>query len=334
MTNHKASVSAIVSDSKFTTLVKPNEKQMHKLFDNSSYYQRRSFIAGILKAAGATALLSVAGTSNANSDSHAMKEYTVQDVMDIILKEIPGAPFKQTVDTLKSGTAGQLVTGIVTTMFATVDVIKQAAKLKANFIIAHEPTFYNHTDDTNWVADNKIVKAKQELLAQHGIAVWRFHDYWHSHKPDGILYGVLKKAGWGKYYKDGDRVLKIPATSLKKIVEQLKSSLEIAHVRVIGDLSLNCETIGIWPGAAGGQRQVDYVEKNDPDVLIVGEAPEWETAEYFRDKVALGNKRALIVLGHSVSEEPGMEWLVEWLEPKVPGLKITHIASDTPFQWI
>jgi putative NIF3 family GTP cyclohydrolase 1 type 2 len=315
-------------------LVDSNEKPMHKLFDDTNFYQRRSFITGILKAAGATALLTVAETGKANTKKPAMKDYTVQDIMDIILKEIPGAPFTQTVDTLKSGSADQKVTGIITTMFATVDIIKLAAKLNANFIIAHEPTFYNHTDDPNWVADNKIVKAKQELLAQHGIAVWRFHDYWHSHKPDGILYGVLKKAGWQKYYNEGDRFLKIPRASLKNITEHLKTSLSIQHVRVIGDLSLDCEKIGIWPGAAGGQRQVDYVEKNDPDLLIIGETPEWETAEYFRDTVALGNKRALIILGHSVSEEPGMEWLVEWLKPKLPELKITHVPSQSPFTWI
>ena len=52
---------------------------------------------------------------------------SVQQVIDLILKEIPGAPFPQTVDTLKSGNGQQLVTGIVSTMFATVDVIKQTA---------------------------------------------------------------------------------------------------------------------------------------------------------------------------------------------------------------
>jgi putative NIF3 family GTP cyclohydrolase 1 type 2 len=306
---------------------------MYKLFDEPGNYQRRDFITNMLKAAGATAVLSVAGTGSVFASPNS-KEYTVQDVIDIILKEIPGAPFSQTVDTLKSGGPDQKVTGIVTTMFATVDIINQAAKLNANFIIAHEPTFYNHTDDTNWVKDNKIVKAKQELLKQHNITVWRFHDYWHSHRPDGILYGVLKKAGWQPYYKDGERSLVIPPMTLKDIAEHLKKSLGIAHVRVIGDLSLMCKKIGLMPGAAGGQRQVDYVEKNDPDVMIVGETPEWEAAEYFRDKVALGNKRALIVLGHSVSEEPGMEWLVDWLKPKVPELKVTHIASDTPFQWV
>jgi len=75
-------------------------------------------------------------------------------------------------------------------------------------------------------------------------------------------------------------------------------------------------------------------EKNQLDVMIVGEVHEWETGEYFRDSVALGKKTSLIVLGHSVSEEPGMEWLVEWLQPKIPGLTVTHIASGSTFAWI
>lgn len=298
-----------------------------------SSYQRRDFISDILKAAAATTLLSVSETGFAAPETN-NKDYTVQDVMDIILKEIPGAPFSQTVDTLKSGSAGQKVTGIVTTMFATVDIIKQAAKLNANFIIAHEPTFYNHTDDTNWVANNKTVQAKQALLKQHNIAVWRFHDYWHAHKPDGIVYGVLKKAGWEKFYTEQERMLTIPTSTLKTIAEHFKSSLGISHVRVIGDLSLGCTKIGLMPGAWGGQRQVNYMETNSVDALIIGETPEWEAAEYFRDTISLGNKKGLIVLGHSVSEEPGMEWLVDWLKPKVPELKVTHIASESPFQWV
>lgn len=307
---------------------------MSTFFNERNNYPRRNFISSLIKAAGATAFLSAVNTAKANNTTTGIKQYTVQDVIDIILKEITGAPFKETVDTLKSGSADQQVTGIVTTMFATVDIIKQAAKQNANFIIAHEPTFYNHTDNPDWVSGNKIVQAKQDLLKQHNIVVWRFHDYWHSHRPDGVLYGVLKKAGWDKYYKEGDRILSMPSSSVKDIAAHLKSSLGIAHVRVIGDLSLQCTKVGIMPGAAGGQRQVSYAETNSPDVLIIGETPEWETAEYYRDVVAFGNKKALIVLGHSVSEEPGMEWLVEWLKPKIPGLTVTHISSNSPFQWI
>jgi putative NIF3 family GTP cyclohydrolase 1 type 2 len=48
----------------------------------------------------------------------------------------------------------------------------------------------------------------------------------------------------------------------------------------------------------------------------------------------MGEKRALIVLGHAVSEEPGMQWLVGWLQPKVPGINITHIPAQNPFTFM
>src|SRR5258708_34562767 len=92
------------------------EKQNHG-------FNRRKFIEAGLKTAGATALLTIPAI-NAFA---AKKEYTVQDIIDLILKDISGAPFKQTVDTLKSGSNDSKVTGIVTTMFATVEVIKKAA---------------------------------------------------------------------------------------------------------------------------------------------------------------------------------------------------------------
>jgi len=302
--------------------------------NNDHYFERRDFITTALKAAGATAFLGMPVLSRAAKYAEATTAYTVQEIINIILKEIPGAPFAETVDTIKSGSANQQVTGIVTTMFSTIKVIEEAAKLKANFIIAHEPTFYNHTDDINWVANNEIVKKKQELLKQHNIAIWRFHDYWHASRPDGISAGVLKMAGWEQYYQPGEKVLKIPPASLKNIIDHLKSSLSITHVKVIGDMEQVCKRIAILPGAAGGQKQISLVEKEKPDVLIVGEVHEWETPEYIRDARSFDSKTSLIILGHSVSEEPGMQFLVEWLQPKIPGMKITHIASGDPFTWV
>lgn len=260
--------------------------------------------------------------------------YTVQQIIDLILQEGNLKPIPDTVDTIKSGSADQTVTGVITTMFATVSVIEQAVKLKANFIIAHEPTFYNHRDDPEWVKGNEVVKKKQALLEKHQIAVWRFHDYCHSLKPDAIRYGVVKKAGWTAYYKNESPALTIPATTLGELVKHLKTRLGIQKLRVIGDLAQPCSKLAIMPGAAGGQRQVAIAEAEKPDVLIVGETPEWETAEYARDGRLSGSKMALIILGHAVSEEPGMEYFVEWLQPKVGGLKVTHIASKDPFQWI
>ena len=95
-----------------------------------------------------------------------------------------------------------------------IDIIQQAIKTGANFIIAHEPTFYNHTDDTAWVTPNHIVKQKQELLDKHSIAVWRCHDYLHSFVPDAVAYGVVQKAGWVSYFKTGNPIINLPSISL------------------------------------------------------------------------------------------------------------------------
>jgi putative NIF3 family GTP cyclohydrolase 1 type 2 len=302
--------------------------------DPAYLLERRAFILSALKAGGATALFTIPFVQQGAAFFPPAKTYTVQEVIDIILKEIPGAPFKQTVDTLKSGQPTQTVSGIVTTMFSTIAVIEETARIKANFIIAHEPTFYNHTDDPNWVQQNEVVKQKQALLAKYQIAIWRFHDYWHSYKPDGIRYGVLKSAGWLSYSQPGSSIVQIPPSSLGDLVKHLKNTLQISHLRMIGDPEQICSKLVLLPGAAGGQMHISLVEKEKPDLLIVGEVHEWETAEYIRDARLLGSKTALIILGHSLSEEPGMGWLQEWLEPRVPELKVTHLPSGDPFTWI
>ncbi len=301
---------------------------------NTTYgSSRREFINYGLKAISGAALLAVPGLG-LSRERFVPAGYTVQQIIDIIIKDIKGAPFAKTVDTIKYGSVETILKGIVTTMFPTVEVIDKAAGMNANFIIAHEPTYYNGADNANWVADNKIVKQKQLLLEKHKITIWRFHDYCHSMVPDMVGYGILKKMNWLNYYLPGETTLKIPTLTLQQLVQQLKARLEIKHVRVMGDLSQTCSIVSMLPGSAGGQKQVALIEEKNPDVLIVGEQVEWETTEYIRDAQKLGTKTALVILGHAVSEEPGMEALAEWLGPKIPGVKVSHIPSGDPYTWM
>lgn len=294
---------------------------------------RRNFIVNATRAAGALAVLN-ALPNVVKAAVLPVQQYTVQQLIDLILKEGKLTPIPGTVDTLKSGSPDMIVTGIVTTMFATIAVIEQTAKLGANFIIAHEPTFYNHTDNPDWVKDNAIVKKKQALLAKYKITVWRFHDYIHTIKPDLVAYGTAKKLGWMQYFKTGKYDVTVPAMSLKALIAHLKKSLGIQHLRYIGDLDQQCSHIALLPGAPGGQRQVAFAETEKPDVMVVGELSEWETAEYIRDQRLLGGKMSLVILGHQFSEDPGMAYLVDWLKPLLPGMKVMHIAPVDPFTWM
>src|SRR5947209_1140600 len=118
---------------------------------------RRHFIGQVAQA-GSVALF----TGPLLGSFSAAETLTVNQVIERIVAEVPGGKIENSVDTLKSGSGDQPVTGIVTCMFATVKVIQAAIKNHANFIICHEPTFYNHTDDMSWVADNAVVKQKME----------------------------------------------------------------------------------------------------------------------------------------------------------------------------
>lgn len=295
---------------------------------------RRAFVIDMMKSTVGVGLMSLAGTSIAKASTAFSASMTIQQVIDLILKSIPNAPFSQTVDTIKSGDANQPVKGIVTTMFATDEVIEKTAKLGANFIIAHEPTFYNHADDTASLENDEVYKFKRDLLKKHDITVWRFHDYIHSHKPDGVIMGVLQALGWQNYFNpDKPHLLTIPAISLEHIITLLKNKLGIPHIKMIGDLSAKCARIVLAPGAAGGPRQMAALRAEKPDLFICGELNEWETSEYVRDLRYMGGKTALVVLGHIVSEEPGLQWLAGWLQPQIPDIKITHIPSMDAFNW-
>lgn len=297
-------------------------------------WQRREFVTTVAKAVGGTSLLSVPVLSMAINKTHRKSSLTVQEVINLILSSIPGAPFPKTVDTIKSGNPSQQVTGIVTTMFATNKVIKQTISAGANFIIAHEPTFYNHLDDVAWLANDEVYQNKQNLLEKNKIVVWRFHDGIHAHKPDGVLMGVLEALGWQQYYDaDKPHIIMLPPTTLEEVINHLKDKLGIQHLKVIGNLSPQCSRIALLPGASGGMSQIGILQTEKPDLLICGEINEWETAEYVRDMRQMGSQTSLIVMGHSVSEEPGLEWLVNWLQPQIPGIKITHISSYGPFEW-
>lgn len=258
---------------------------------------------------------------------------TVQDVIDTIVRAIPGAPFPATVDTLKAGDPEQTVTGIGVTFLATRAVIEQAIDLGINFIITHEPTYYTHPDHIDWLRGDPCYQAKRRLLDEHRMAVWRFHDYLHALAPDPVCVGLVKALGWHAYLLPSDPyVCQFPAHTLRDLVYALKTKLALDTVRVVGDLTMPCRRAGMMIGASGGKHQITMLGRPDIDVIICGEINEWETNIYVQDALRLGQRKALIVIGHAVSEEPGMREILPWLQARFPELPITFLPTEPAFQ--
>lgn len=255
--------------------------------------------------------------------------------MDLFIEEATGEPLSETVDTLKAGNRDMEVTGIITTMFATVPVIEYAIEVGANFIIPHEPTFYNHLDETDWLQDDETFQYKSDLLEKNEIAIWRNHDYIHRHNPDGVYSGFLDKLMWKPYVVDesNPRVLEIPEIRLSELINHVKTRLGIDTVRYLGSENHRIKKVLLLPGAMGGENHIRLVSEHSPDVLLIGEAQEWTTPEYIRDRSASEMETSLIVLGHADSEDPGSIYMKDWLLKNVPGVEVTHIHSGNPFRF-
>ncbi|MGH9494661.1 MAG: Nif3-like dinuclear metal center hexameric protein [Candidatus Sulfotelmatobacter sp.] len=260
---------------------------------------------------------------------------TARELVAEIQKQVGVEWQKDTVDTFKAGNPDTAVTGVAVTMMATMDVLRRASAQGLNFVITHEPTFYAHEDVPEGVPESDLVWAeKRAFIEKHGLVVWRFHDHWHGRKPDGIEAGMVRALGWEKFQnQDNQYLFTVPEITLEELADQVAKKLNSPVVRVVGERDMKVTKVGFSPGAAGSQREIHALEQDDVQVLLVGETREWETVEYAADAVSEGRKKALIVIGHIPSEQPGMEECTHWLRGFVKGVPVEFVPARQPF-WV
>lgn len=239
-----------------------------------------------------------------------------------------------TVDTFKAGDPDTPVSGIAVTMMATLDVLQRAAASSQNLVITHEPTFYNHHDTTDVLESqaDAVLAEKKKFIAEHHMIVWRFHDGWHSRRPDGILLGMTHALEWERFQDHRDEHLfAVPEKTVGQLAQEVKKKLDIRVLRVVGDPTLKVSNIAFLPGAAGSAKQIKMLEQSNVDVLLIGETPEWETVEYVADAATEGKRKALLILGHVVSEQAGMRECTTWLRSFISGVPVSFVPAAEPF---
>ncbi|ULH17049.1 Nif3-like dinuclear metal center hexameric protein (plasmid) [Deinococcus sp. KNUC1210] len=286
-----------------------------------------------------------------------MSTLSIQNVIDTVLSATNVPTLSRTADTFKTGDPNTPLTSIVTTFLATAEVIREAAAQGANLIVTHEPTFYSaeDTDDLAWLDGDPTYEAKRRMIEEHGIVIWRFHDYWHMMKPDGILTGVAQQLGWTvdppaialdealhamTAGKSGDTrragaavgVATIPEISLLDLARHLKEQLGATAVRMVGPDDLPVRRVGLTLGALPGKMTIAALQRDDVDIVLTGETREWETCEFLRDAEYFGCPKGMLVVGHATSEEAGMAYLADWLRGLFPDVQVTHLASGDPFR--
>lgn len=284
---------------------------------------RRGVVASGMGLAAASALPAGAAT------------VTVNDVLARMRGRIGTEWREGGVDRIVAGSGDTVVTGIATTMMGTFDALKGAVARKANLVITHEPTWWSHPDLLDGLADDPLYKVKSAYAREHNLVSFHFHDHWHQKKPvDGIHVGMAQRMGWLKYRDPAERpygfqpsFFNLPPTTLAKLADELRAKLGARTLRVVGDPALPAAKVMAWWGYNGG---LDFLD-SEADVLVIGEAQDWDVIAYAKDQVTSGRRKGLIVLGHIVSEQWGMKYCADWLKTFVPEVPVSFVQLAEPY---
>jgi len=289
--------------------------------DQAPFSRRRLMLAAGAGLAGMKALSAQDGA------------LTARQVVARIQKNV-GIPWRdQTVDNFKDGSNPDApVTGIATTMVATFELLHRAAAAKRNLIIVHEPTYYSNLDDPKDILNDPMFRLKREFVSTNNLSVFRFHDHWHGHRPDGIIEGMAVGLGWKKYQNPDDaRLFVLPESALHALAVQIRDRLKVRAIRIVGDPQVRVSRAAFNPGSTGLNQMMRYFSGSEADVFVCGEPREWDAVEYARDSIAAGKKKGLIILGHDMSEEDGMEECARWLKGFIPEVPVEFMPSGEAF---
>jgi putative NIF3 family GTP cyclohydrolase 1 type 2 len=255
---------------------------------------------------------------------------TAHDIVGRIQKQLAGQGISwraQTVDTFKAGSPESEVRGIATTGMSTFDAIRRAVARRRNFVITHEPTFYNHNDQTTGLEADPVYQAKQRFIKEHDVVVWRFHDHAHALRPDPLVAGSAGALGWTEYASPTEpRIYVLPATTLRALALDVARRLKGRAIRVVGDPEMRVSRVALGPGYGVPALTPGF------DVSVGGEAPEsGGNAEYALDAAAIGQPKGAILLGHMLSEDFGMQEVADWLRTFLSDIPIDWVPAGEPF---
>jgi putative NIF3 family GTP cyclohydrolase 1 type 2 len=161
--------------------------------------------------------------------------------------------------------------------------------------------------------------------------VWRIHDHMHAMHPDFTVVGSLQSVGvkGGENATIRARVYTIPETTLGEFASQVKRLTGSRAFRCVGNPKAKVSKILLGPGYATPRMNAEA------DVVIGGEQQEadgrFDDLEYVADAASLGIPKGLIMLGHVVSEQPGMEDLAKWMQTFIKGIPIRLISAEEPY---
>jgi putative NIF3 family GTP cyclohydrolase 1 type 2 len=143
---------------------------------------------------------------------------------------------------------------------------------------------------------------------------------------------MVDKLGWKANQVDQSMLFfKFDEQTVGGFAQKLQAKLKGSQLRVVGDPLMRFTNVALAVGAPGSQSHINLLSGDFTELLVAGEAPEWETYQYVLDASMLGMKKAAIFTGHIPSEEAGMEYCATWMKTFIKDTPVIFIENGPAY---
>ncbi len=234
-----------------------------------------------------------------------------------------------TCDTFKSGDPEREIDAVAVSWMSTTNALRDAHARGCQMFITHEPTFYAHMEDDPAVEGDACVREKRAFLEETGMVIYRCHDVWDQMPAWGIQDRWAKCLGLTHEPLIRERFMRVYSvepttveTYARHVIERTRQYGQETAL-LIGEGSKPVSKVALGTGAITSAREY---HRMGADLGIVTELLWWRDAAWARDTGI-----PTLVVDHTVSEEPGMIGLAEYLQGIYRDLRVEYIPTHCPY---
>jgi putative NIF3 family GTP cyclohydrolase 1 type 2 len=237
------------------------------------------------------------------------------------------------VDGFRAGDSDTPLKGIVVAARASTAVLRRAVELGANLVISRT-AFLGDYQDRPPAKPEPALAEKLDFIASNNLVVLRLHDPRTGPAGTAIATALAESIGLrsrltGLNLADG-LVYRTPPVTVLELVRRLKRALPTDTVRLVGDAAMTVTGVALASETNRPNALAPLISRRDVNLLIAGEVHETETVPYVMDSIALGQRKALVLVGVMAMEEPPARKLAEWLKT-VTSTPVACVPTDEGF---
>lgn len=281
-------------------------------------------------------------SAGAEASTPGLTAMTVDDIVSALRHALGSSGPTAANQGLLSGDRTASVNRVLVCPSASVEVLREAAATPGTMVVTRGHPFYVH-DTTYWSngvdaalrkAGDPVLAGKQAIVDQARLPIYRLSAEWDAKHPKGQAEALAETLGWRAGESGGGRkvICDIAAATLEPLARRIAQRLDAGHLRITGAPGARIRRVAILPEFVTAAEARDVVETEPAvDLLICGEATEWEAAIYLKD--SLDMRRApisVIYAGHQPTLEPGVRRMHRWLEALLAPLPVTCRDTARP----